>query len=338
MKKIWYYCFMLGMIMSATAFVACGDDDEDVRPAGGQPGGNTPAAETSVVGYWKGLLPASDPEDMCYMYGHCLYYCFAADSTFKMMTSFINPDVALQTADNFIASAVSGTVGSQADAQNEPINELLYFSGTYSVHNDKLVLSITESAMYERNLKKWIKEGSSAGNPWVIETTYKLASGTLTLEAVDENQVHPGYHNTLVGKMDKTQTMQYPVIPDPDPIVGLWTLENPEEGRSSTFEFSVYGSCTFTETIPESGSIMYAGRSFNYTQVRTSQSGSFTINDDSSVTVNYASITTEYLNANGQRVGETSRVFYEEPNTETYPYSISGDKMTLAGNVWTKTR
>ena len=63
MKKLFYFMSLfLGLLVSSSAFVACGDDDDEKDAGGGQQGGGTTTTitEKDILGTWYGVEESSD--------------------------------------------------------------------------------------------------------------------------------------------------------------------------------------------------------------------------------------------------------------------------------------
>ena len=79
MKKLFYFMSLfLGLLVSSSAFVACGDDDDEKDAGGGQQGGGTTTTitEKDILGTWYGVEESSDKINvfvMAFYEGGCRY-------------------------------------------------------------------------------------------------------------------------------------------------------------------------------------------------------------------------------------------------------------------------
>lgn len=227
MRKIQFWSLLVGLVFGTMAFVACGgDDDDDSIPT-------PPATEKTLVGYWKGYIPGNNPEDMALRYAHYLYYYFGSDNKYWLITSFFMPEISKEEADRYIQSALdNGKTTTNLDFNGE----IVYFAGTYKTEGNQILLSAKETATYDSFYHKWQKTvNRSSQEDWAsMKISYSLGEGSLTLSSDNPNITHFAYHHTLVGTLDRIQSVTTPDIPDPEE-----GLEINEENLQGTWDGSV---------------------------------------------------------------------------------------------------
>jgi len=327
MKK--YFKLMslfLGLMVCATSFVACGDDGDDT------PSTNTPQKQT-LVGHWKGYIPATDSEDMAGRYAHYLYYYFGQDNKFIAMTSFFDPSIGKEKADNYIQKEINnGKTTTSFDFGGE----IIYFEGTYKAENGTIKFNVQRNATYNSYDHKWYGGSRGSGSKDELEINYQLGDNSLTLSSNNEMITHFAYHHTLVGKLEKVASTQYPDVPEPNPIIGSWQLDNTGDSLTVVRNFDEYDGCSLVETKLENGEGYSGnGRFIIWDKIETADNGRFVLEDGKAIiTYTYRSI---HYYKDGRSIEAVMENYQEgERPTVTLVYSINGNKMNIDGKTWTK--
>lgn len=331
MKKNFLWTLLaciVSMTMSMT-LVACGDDDDETTSGGG---GGVPADDTTIVGCWKGYMPAEEEGDLVTRYQHQLIYSFDNNGKFKMLTAYYTPDTPNSRVEAAINSATSfDDVVKNANFEGE-LN-VVYFEGDYSLKGDTVVLSIKEYSEYGWD-QVWYRQYMSSRPMAEVGYAFKLANGKLTLSAQGWEGTFNNHH-TLVGELSRVSTVKvFPEIPDPAPIAGAWTKDS---DSNSTITFDLTSSVNYSQRAVISGQ---SPRGRYYQSTMVSKVGGYTYDaTNKKVSITFTYITTGYY---GDPEG-INRVDVEMENieeadqvTDILDVTVSGNKMTLDGETWTK--
>ena len=322
MKKYKFIAFLTALLLASVAFVSCGDDDNSDN--------NVPPADNSLVGYWKGFIKASNDDDMALRYNHYTYYYFGKDNRFWMVTSFF-PNLTQEQADKFIQNALdNGKTTTGVDFNGE----IIYLAGTYTDNGKQFTLNIKEYSSYDSYYHVWSK--SSRGNTDALSPIdYVIADGKLTLSSKDKNITNYGYHHTLVGTLDRIQSIKTPEIPEPDPLLGTWVKDNESDSITTSRYFSEYGTCDLIVEKMESGKRNVGGRTVDYDTVEDKLTGNFTI-ENGTIFIKYTFRSIHYYSNGASKDAETENYTDDKCPTDTLSYSINGNKMTIGNESWTK--
>lgn len=330
MKKNFFWSILaciVAMAMSVT-FVACGDDDDSTSnpTSNTQQGGNT----QTIVGNWKAYIPNSG-DGLVSRYQHQLVYTFQQDGTFRMLTAFYTPDTPNAQVESAISSANTfDDIVAKAQFQGE-LN-VVYFQGNYSLKGDSITLSIKDYSEYnwEGKWTKLYQSNTPMAEPVFI---YNLAGGKLTLKAVNEYESVFNNHHILVGELSSVGAISYfPSVPDMAPIVGQWTLDG-DTHHNTTLIFDVYGSITYCETLHTGGTSPNTKRQFDNTEVN--KVGRYTYENDM-LSVTYTYTQTVFLMGDQRVDTDMENIEEADRKTDIDPIVISGNKMTLWEQSWTK--
>lgn len=225
MKK-WSLWLFASFFVAAFTLTACGDDDDEdttppVTPV------EEPTMETSVVGYWKGFIAASNPDDLAMRYSHYLYYYFGKDKKFWLLTSFFSPEITQERADEIVNQVLSHPESLSSQGFD---GDIVYLAGSYELNGNKVLMSLngSECAHYDFWERRWYKGLDGPASNFTL--TYQFGVGTLTLGHEENYFVHVSPHHTLEGKLTRVQSLKTPEIPDEveiseEALKGTWDGE-----------------------------------------------------------------------------------------------------------------
>ncbi len=165
----------------------------------------------TIVGYWVGDVPASNPDDLALRYDHRLYYIFNSDGTLYVMTTYYSFQPSTEVYDPIAVAPYDIQVPSGKACQE--LDRILRI-GTYTIEGDKLKLFFNKEAMFAGWQGTWEKTyNSSTSQPFSDDgyITFTLNGNTLELTSDDWNYTHYHYHHVFVGNLNRLSTA--PAIP-----------------------------------------------------------------------------------------------------------------------------